>query len=97
MDWGQEPKLSCFASVVERSVDIVQRIQVPEAEEWIASLRGGGFYAFMAILLLQVSNIKSLRLDYSFLCMQGYPGQMMEHAVLFLLAEWSATSSFDSP
>ena len=82
MDWDQESRLSCFASVVERSVEIVQYTQVPEQEEWIAALQDGNFYAFVAIFISQIRNIKTLRLDYSFVWMQGYPGRMMEHAVL---------------
>ena len=77
MDWDQESRLSCFASVVERSVEIVQYIQVPEQEEWIAALQGGNFYAFVAIFISQIPNIKTLRLDYYFVWMQGYPGRMM--------------------
>lgn len=82
MDWDQESESSCYASVMEMSVGIVQRAQVPEQEEWIAALRGENVYAFVAIFISQVSNIKSLRLDYAFVWLQGYSRRMMEHAVL---------------
>lgn len=53
---------------MERSVGIVQCAQIPEQEKWIVALRGENvygrnFYAFMAILISQVSNIKSPHLE----------------------------------
>lgn len=82
IDWTLEVNRSEFARVVEQSIEIVRSAQLPEQEEWITVLQSGNFYAFVAIFISRVSNIKSLRLDYTFVWMQGYPGRMMEHAML---------------
>lgn len=70
-----------FGPVVEMAVDIVQRAGLSPVEEWVAALRKGNFYAFVAVLISRVPNLRSLSLDYTFLYMGGYPGRMIECAV----------------
>lgn len=71
MDGDQELSLISFAPVVEKAVEIVQIAQQSPIEEWIEALRGGNFYASVAIFISQIPNIKSFCLDYSFVWIGG--------------------------
>lgn len=61
---------------------IVIRAQFPAIETWIHALENGNPYAFVAVLLSQLPNLQSLRLDYSFVWQSGFPGLMIRHALL---------------
>lgn len=80
VDWAKERPF--FEDVVQKGVDIVHRTQLPVADEWVQALNDGDAYAFVAILLSQFSNIRSLQLDYSFVWMGGYPGWMVKQLLL---------------
>lgn len=41
----------------------------------------GNSYAYAAILLSQLHNLQSLRLDYSFVWKSGFPGLMLKHTL----------------
>ncbi|KGO71947.1 hypothetical protein PITC_026670 [Penicillium italicum] len=51
-------------------------------EEWIHALEHGDPYAFVAILISQLHNLRSLQLDYSFVWETGFSGLMIKHARL---------------
>lgn len=79
-NWDQES--SCFTDVTTRAVEIIRQAGFSDEEEWIQSLQGGNFYALTSILISQLPRITSLRLDYCFVWMDGYPGRMVKHAIL---------------
>lgn len=74
VDWDKQS--SCFKGVVGQTVGVVQDVQFYNAEDWAQALQGN-FFAFAAIFISQLSGLRSLHLDYSFVWMGGYPGQMM--------------------
>lgn len=50
--------------VVQRAQAIVKRAEFPDLTKWNEALRDGHPYALVTILLSQLHNIRSLRLDY---------------------------------
>ncbi|KAJ5721978.1 hypothetical protein N7488_000013 [Penicillium malachiteum] len=58
------------------------------ANTWITALENANPYAFVSILVSQLHNLQSLRLDYSFVWDSGFPGLMLWHALS------SSSSSF---
>lgn len=89
--WNQN--LERFGDVVEQSQLIVEQAQFPGASKWNQALQKGNSYAYVTILVSQLHNLKSLRLDYSFVWKSGFPGLMMKHA-LFSIPN-TVLSSFD--
>ncbi|KAA8645134.1 hypothetical protein EYZ11_010981 [Aspergillus tanneri] len=81
IDWETESE--SFRDVLDQSMDLVRRAQFADAETWHLPIYGGNIYCFAAILLSQLPNLKSLRLDYSLVWWDGYPGLMIKQAVLF--------------
>lgn len=68
--------------MVQKGTGIIQKAQFPDADEWTQALYNGDAYAYVAILLSQFPGIKTLRLDYSFVWMGGYPGRIAKHYLL---------------
>lgn len=87
-------ELEGFSDVVEQSQSIINKAQFPEASKWNEALQNGNSYAYVAVLLSQLHNLQSLRLDYSFVWKSGFPGLMLKHA-LFSAPE-GVLSSFGS-
>ncbi|KXG51548.1 uncharacterized protein PGRI_089410 [Penicillium griseofulvum] len=79
-DWSQLSSL--FQDEVNAAKDIITKAQFPSSEKWIPALENGDPYAFVAILLSQLHNLRSLQLDYTFVWQTGFPGLMMRHALL---------------
>jgi hypothetical protein len=79
-DWNLLSSL--FQNEVNTAKDIVNKAQFPSPEKWIHALENGDPYAFVAILLSQLHNLRSLELDYTFVWQSGFPGLMMRHALL---------------
>lgn len=79
--------------VTTRAVEIIRQAEFFDAEEWIQSLQSENFYALTSVLISQFPGIRSLRLDYSFVWMDGYPGRMVKHATL---SPNNTLSTFDS-
>lgn len=73
-----------FEDVVRKRTDIIHKVHFPDAEadEWIQALNNRDAYAYVAVLLSQLSDIETLQLDYSFVWMGGYPGRMVKHCLL---------------
>lgn len=90
VNWDKQA--SCFEDVMGQAVGVAQDAQFHNAEDWVQALREGNFFAFTAIFISQLSGLRSLHLDYSFVWMGGYPGQMMKHA---LLSPNGVLSTFD--
>lgn len=82
IDGKWEQLSTSFQNEVHAAKDIVVRAQFPLSEKWIQALELGDPYAFVAILLSQLHNLRSLRLDYTFVWQSGFPGLMLRHALL---------------
>lgn len=63
------------------AISIVEQAGFPSSAKWIEALQNGVVYAYVAILLSKLSNLRSLRLDYSFVWQSGFPGLMLKHAL----------------
>lgn len=79
-DWNQLSSL--FQNEVMVAKDIITKAQFPSLDNWIYALENGDPYAFVAVLLSQLHNLKSLQLDYTFVWQSGFTGLMMRHALL---------------
>lgn len=79
-DWNQLSSL--FQDEVNVAKDIITKAQFPSSKKWIHALEHGDPYAFVAVLLSQLHNLRSLQLDYTFVWQTGFPGLMMRHALL---------------
>ncbi|GAB1196227.1 hypothetical protein APSETT444_005495 [Aspergillus pseudonomiae] len=79
MDWKTESR--DFSDVTDQSIDIVRRAGFSDLDDWQLPLNNGNIYCYTAILLSQLPNLKSLRLDYSFVWQDGYPGLMLKQAL----------------
>ncbi|KGO77731.1 hypothetical protein PITC_010010 [Penicillium italicum] len=49
--------------------------------KWITRLFDGDAYAYATLLVSQLHNLRSLRLDFSFVLEGGFPGEMLHHAL----------------
>lgn len=79
IDWREE--VPSFQDVTEKAINVIKRAKFTDAEEWDIALKRGNFFAFAAILISQLANIKTLHLDFCFVWLDGFPGRMMKHAV----------------
>ncbi|KAL4889136.1 hypothetical protein BDV59DRAFT_187268 [Aspergillus ambiguus] len=77
--WKEE--LTGFTDVLQHAQAIVKSARFPDADTWNLALESGNPYAFVSILLSQLDNLHSLRLDYSFVWQTGFPGLMLRHAL----------------
>lgn len=91
MNWCEES--GGFVDVIQHAKAIVNQTKFPHLENWNQALQDGDPYALVAILLSQLRNIRSLRLDYSFV-LSGFPGLILKHG-LFSDSE-CVLSNFDS-
>jgi len=82
VDGNWELLSTSFQDEVHAAKQIVSRAQFPEPERWIQALDQGDPYAFVAITVSQLHNLRSLRLDYTFVWQSGFPGLMIRHALL---------------
>ncbi|KAJ5960137.1 uncharacterized protein N7479_007287 [Penicillium vulpinum] len=73
---------SLFQDEVNAAKDIITKAQFPSSNKWIHALEHGNPYAFVAVLLSQLHNLRSLQLDYTFVWQTGFPGLMIRHALL---------------
>ncbi|CAI7595869.1 unnamed protein product [Penicillium pancosmium] len=79
-DWKDLSSL--FQDEVKAAKDIVLRSQLPSSKSWIDALENGNPYAFVAIIVSQLHNLRSLRLDYTFVWQFGFPGLIVRHALI---------------
>lgn len=78
---GCKEQLAGFKDVLQQAQSIVETAKFTDADAWTQALETGDPYAFVAILLSQLHGLRSLRLDYSFVWMSGFPGLMLRHAL----------------
>ncbi|KAJ5594250.1 uncharacterized protein N7459_000458 [Penicillium hispanicum] len=74
-------EIARFTDVLRHAQTIVQTTGFPDADSWVHALQDGDPYALVSILLSQLHNLRSLRLDYSFVWQSGFPGLMLRHAL----------------
>ncbi|PLB47476.1 F-box domain protein [Aspergillus steynii IBT 23096] len=79
-DWETERRE--FEDVLDQAMDLVRRAGVADADDWHLPIYGGNIYTLATVFLSQLPNLKSLRLDYSFVWWDGYPGIMLKQALL---------------
>lgn len=79
-DWPREQIV--FIDVVDKTIDTIQRAQFPDADEWIQAVYEGDPHIFWTLCISKLHNLRTLRLDYSFVWQGGYPGRMVKHALL---------------
>lgn len=73
---------------------VVNEARFPVAVAWTRAIELGDPYALVTVLISQFGGLKSLRLDYSFVWIRGYPGIMVRHALFS--APRGVLSSFDA-
>ena len=74
--------LASYGNVVEQAQAIVYTAKFPEAALWSKELQNGNVYAFVSIILSQLHNLQSLKLDFTFVWKSGFPGLMLKHSLL---------------
>jgi hypothetical protein len=74
-------KSSTCQTVISAAKDIISNSHIPFPEKWIQAIEDGDIYAFVALLISQLHNLRTLRLDYTFVWHSGWPGIMMKHAL----------------
>lgn len=79
IDWRKEAP--SFEDVTEKAIGVIKRARFTDTEEWASALKKGNFFAFAAILISQLANIKTLHLDFCFVWLDGFPGRMMKQAI----------------
>lgn len=63
-------------------LSIVQDAKIPQQDVWKKGLKDGNPYVYAALLISQLPNIWSLRLDDNFLNQGGFPALVIRHALL---------------
>ncbi|CAG8265455.1 unnamed protein product [Penicillium salamii] len=92
-DSGNEsPRIPVAEPLVNELVELVTRINVPYAEEWIQKLRAGSMDAFTTLLISQLPNVKRLYLDKNYNRETRLRGMMLRSA----LCEESTNSHLSS-
>ncbi|OGM49486.1 hypothetical protein ABOM_001623 [Aspergillus bombycis] len=81
VDWESERHE--FEGLTDQAMDLVRRAGFSNLNHWHIAIYGGNIYALATVFLSQLPNIKSLRLDYSFVWWDGYPGVMLKQALLY--------------
>lgn len=76
-------QIAQFPDVVESAIGLIRKAKFPEDEaaKWTTAIKDGDPYALVAILLSQLHNLETLRLDYTFVWQSGFPGLMLKHAL----------------
>lgn len=96
---GWKEEAANHMDVVESAQDLVKKAEFPDSTKWVDALQDGNAYAFAAILLSQLHNLATLRLDYSFVWKSGFPGLMLKHALLTapegLLSKFESLATVD--
>lgn len=70
-----------FAFVTEKAIDFVRQIGLFDPENFAGFLRQGNYYAYAAVLIFQLHNLRSLELDYTFTLIGGFPGLFLHYAL----------------
>ncbi|RHZ54700.1 hypothetical protein CDV55_101676 [Aspergillus turcosus] len=70
-----------FAFVTEKAIEFVRQIGLFDPDAYAGFLREGNHYAYAAVLIFQLHNLRSLELDYTFTLSAGFPGLFLHHAL----------------
>jgi hypothetical protein len=89
---NESPKIPVTERVVNELVELVVRINVPYAGEWIQKLRAGSMDAFTTLFISQLHNLKRLYLDKNYNRETRLRGMMLRSA----LCEESTNSHLSS-
>ncbi|KAF7530322.1 hypothetical protein PCG10_003693 [Penicillium crustosum] len=81
VDWGKmmlqfRPTLRWARKVVRDA-----KFEAKFDTKWITRLFDGDAYVYATVLISQLHNLCSLRLDYSFVLEGGFPGEMLHHSL----------------
>ncbi|KAJ5607823.1 hypothetical protein N7537_004442 [Penicillium hordei] len=81
VDWGKmmlqfRPTLRWARKVVRDA-----KFSAKFDTKWITRLFDGDAYVYATLLISQLHNLRSLRLDYSFVLEGGFPGEMLHHSL----------------
>ncbi|KOS44468.1 hypothetical protein ACN38_g4591 [Penicillium nordicum] len=81
VDWGKmilqfRPTLR-WARKVVRDAKFEARFDT----KWMTRLFDGDAYVYATLLISQLHNLRTLRLDYSFMLEGGFPGEMLHHSL----------------
>lgn len=80
--WKWKNEASKFNDIIEAAHGVIKKAEFPEAvSKWSTAIQDGNAYALVAILLSQLHNLVSVRLDYTFVWQSGFPGLMLKHAL----------------
>lgn len=74
-------ELDQFQDVLRQAQAIVEDNDFPDPNIWLQALQNGDPYALVSIFLSQLHNLRSLKLDYTFIWQGGLPGVMLRHAL----------------
>lgn len=79
--WKNE--ISRFKDVMDLAQGVIKKAEFPEGAvpKWNNAIEDGNAYALATILLSQLHNLVSVRLDYTFVWQSGFPGLMLQHAL----------------
>ncbi|CAG8428421.1 unnamed protein product [Penicillium salamii] len=89
---NERPKIPVTEPVANELVELVAKINVPFAEEWIQKLRAGSMDAFTTLFISQLHDVKRLYLDKNFNRETNLRGMMLRSA----LCEESTNSHLSS-
>jgi hypothetical protein len=75
------PKLPVTEVVLDELVKCIERIRIPNAEQWIQELRAGTMDAFVTLLLSQLPSLRRLYLDKNFARESRLMGMLLRSAL----------------
>jgi hypothetical protein len=70
-----------FRKVADMAKKVVSIAQFPLSRDWEVAIEEGDPYALVALFLSQLGNLRTLRLDFTFVWQSGWPGRMLNHAL----------------
>ncbi|KAH2367883.1 hypothetical protein V6Z93_001545 [Aspergillus fumigatus] len=70
-----------FAFVSRKAIQFVSQIGLFDTVGYAALLYQGDYYAYAAVLMFQLHNLRVLELDYTYTLVGGYPGLFLQIAL----------------
>ena len=78
---GEVKSSAYFRKVAKMAKKLVSTAQFPSSRDWLVGIEDGDPYALVALFLSQLGNLRTLRLDFTFVWQSGWPGRMLNHAL----------------
>ncbi len=91
--WTNEDHPDLTADELKLAIDVICTSQLPSEKLWIQELENGNADAFVALLLLQLSNLQSFARGFDFQRDSKFVGTMLKHT-LFSSPPAAVLSSF---